>query len=96
MVLERASHTSDDVYEAALAKRWRELGCAAEGAPYVIGGLLRQLEFEGPFAEESPQKHILARAFLDEEHCAGAHGLTEDEKARLRQMRDRALPKHSR
>jgi hypothetical protein len=29
-----------DIYDTSLADQWRETGCAAEGAPYVIEGLL--------------------------------------------------------
>jgi hypothetical protein len=35
---------------------------------------------------------MLAATFLDEEHCPGARGLTNDEKAKLKEIRDRAPP----
>lgn len=80
--------------EAALAKRLLQLGCGVDANPYMIGGLLRQLEVnsERPFAEQSPQVRILAEAFLYDKHCARAHGLTDDEIARLRVIRDRVSP----
>ena len=34
----------------------------------------------------------LAAAFLDEEHCPGARGLTDAEKAKLKAIRDRSFP----
>jgi hypothetical protein len=93
----RSSPTTQ-IYEKHLAGFWREIGCAAEGAPYVLRGLFAQLErsggrvFETPFRTQSPQKLVLAKAFLDEEHCPGARGLTEDEKAKLKEIRDRPPP----
>jgi uncharacterized protein YjbI with pentapeptide repeats len=88
--LERSHTTSDEVYATALGSRLLKLGCAADrdGAPYVIVGLLRQLEGgywddDTFFAEHSQWKRILAKAFLDEEHCTGARGLTDDDKERL-------------
>jgi hypothetical protein len=41
-------------------------------------------------AAQSPQLPHLAAAFLDEEHCPGAHGLTDVEKANLKENRDRS------
>ncbi len=89
-----------DVYEKRLAGIWRETGCAAEGAPYVLRRLLIHWKtwsslFEtesSPFGEGSPQPPALAAAFLDEEHCAGAHGLSDAEKAKLKEIRDRSPP----
>jgi hypothetical protein len=34
----------------------------------------------------------LAKAFLDEEHCPGAHGLSDTDKAKLKKIRDRSPP----
>jgi Pentapeptide repeats (8 copies) len=79
-----------------LAEIWRETGCASQGAPYVLRGLLVRLEFESfPFGAGSPQPRKLAAAFLDEEHCPGAHGLTDAEKAKLKAIRDRSPPPSS-
>jgi hypothetical protein len=94
-----------EVYEKRLARIWRETGCASEGAPYVLRGLLDHLETriapiygghiygaQNPFGPQSPQLPALANAFLDEKHCPGAHGLTEYEKARLKAIRDNFSP----
>jgi hypothetical protein len=59
----------------------------------VIRGLLVRLESKSsPFGAQSPQVPALAKTFLDEEHCPGAHGLTEVDKAKLKAIRDRAPP----
>jgi len=97
------SSPDTEAYEKRVAEIWREAGCAAEGAPYVLRGLLFRLgstilpsylvgSESVPFRSQSPQKPALAKAFLDEEHCLGARGLTEAEKAKLREIRDRSPP----
>jgi hypothetical protein len=87
------SSPATEAYEKRLAEFWRETGCAAEGAPYVIGRLLDHLGSPfSPFSAQSPQVPALAAAFLDEEHCPGARGLTEAEKAKLNAIRDRSPP----
>jgi hypothetical protein len=79
------------LYEKRLAKLWRKIGCVAEDAPYMIRGLLVQLGYwPSPFDEQSPQLPELAKAF--EEHCPGARGLTDAEKATLKEIRDRTPP----
>jgi uncharacterized protein YjbI with pentapeptide repeats len=87
------SSPTTEVYEKRLAGIWEQIGCAAEGAPYVIRGLLAHFAYyRNPFEAQSSQPYKLAQAFLDEEQCPGAHGLTEDEKAKLRATRDRPPP----
>ena len=86
--LEQSSPAAD-AFETIVAEQWRKAGCDAEGAPYVVRGLLRRLE-SGPFEEESPHIPKLAVAFLDEEHRAGARGLTEGETSRLKAIAGRA------
>jgi hypothetical protein len=82
-----------DVYEKRLAEIWRELGCVADKAPYVLRGLLgRMTGVASPFAEQSPQLPALAAAFLDQEHCPSANGLAEAEKTKLKKIRDRPPP----
>jgi uncharacterized protein YjbI with pentapeptide repeats len=81
--LERSSPTLD-MYEKSLAISWQQLGCNASGAPHVIHGLLRQ--FDQRFTPGNPQSAELATAFLDEAHCLGARGLSEEDKARLKQI----------
>jgi uncharacterized protein YjbI with pentapeptide repeats len=77
------------VYEKRLAGIWRETGCAFRGAPYVLRGLLVQIS---RFGAQGPQLPALAKAFLDEKHCPGAHGLSDAEKATLKEIRDRSPP----
>jgi uncharacterized protein YjbI with pentapeptide repeats len=74
-----------DIYEEALAKSLLETGCNTNAAPYVIRGLLRNLYYNR-FQPGSPQPARLAAAFLDEEHCPGAHDLSEEEKIKLRAL----------
>ncbi|MGB6175983.1 MAG: hypothetical protein WBF43_06530, partial [Methylocella sp.] len=80
-----------EAYEKGLAGQWRELGCAAEGAPYVLDGLIYHLRFayDWPF-RQSDAATALAAAFLDEAHCPGAHGLSEADKAALKEIAARA------
>jgi uncharacterized protein YjbI with pentapeptide repeats len=94
--LDRLAQSSPtlEVYEERLAKIWQETGCAAEGAPYALRGLLGRLSQQdsSPFAAPSRHPAELAAAFLDEKHCPGAHGLTDTEKATLKKVRDRPSP----
>jgi hypothetical protein len=71
------------VYEKRLVDQWLEIGCAADGAPFVILGLIDRLD-----RLDGPQGTKLAGAFLDETRCAGARGLPDDAKARLKEIRD--------
>lgn len=93
-------------YFDTLAEKLKEIGCAADGAPYVIAGLMRDagssvmreveveravlldLRFENNLSKEAE----VAAAFLDETKCPGAHRLSEDNKAKLRAIRDRVNP----
>jgi uncharacterized protein YjbI with pentapeptide repeats len=75
-----------DIYENGL----REAGCDKAGAPYVIRRLLEDLSDR--FEENSPRPAALAAMFLDETQCAGANGLTDEDKTRLREIRDRLPP----
>jgi hypothetical protein len=87
------SSPATDVYEKRLAGIWQEIGCSAEWAPYVVRGLLDRWEGSALlFSAQSPQPSVLAAAFLDEEHCPGARGLTDAEKAKLEGLRDRSPP----
>jgi hypothetical protein len=76
-----------DAYEKSLAGIWRETGCAAEGAPYIIQGLFVPLVHHfSPFRDGSDAEKGLAAAFLDEVHCPGAHGLSEANRAKLKKI----------
>jgi hypothetical protein len=56
-----------------LAKQVIRIGCVAEGG-YVIGELIQQLPRRFPF--HAVQKAEVADAFLKEENCSGARGLS--------------------
>ena len=80
------SARSSDSYFSTLAEILKKVGCAAEGAPYVIRGLMR-VTWGNP-----SQAAGIASAFLDETKCPGARGLSEGNKEKLREIRDRSLP----
>jgi len=95
--LAKESEPSAGSYFNTLAKMFKEIGCAADGAPYVIGALIRQVaenavlldrRFEGHRSQEGE----VAAAFLEEAKCPGARGLSEENKATLQEIRDRGLP----
>jgi hypothetical protein len=87
-------------YPETLAKTLEEFGCAADGTPYVIGGLIRRLDerfgvvqfgdLRDLFPDGRQREAEVARAFLDEATCPGARGLSEENKAKLQKIRDRA------
>jgi uncharacterized protein YjbI with pentapeptide repeats len=82
--LAQSSYSFDvDVYEESLAVSLRKTGCDANGAPYVIRGLLWRLDFRIPY----PRQCALAAAFLNARDCPGARGLSEEDKLRLRGIR---------
>jgi hypothetical protein len=86
--LERYAPTLDD-YRKSVAKEWRETGCAAEGAPYVLHALITRLSsyytHMTPITNERDLKKALAVDFLDK-NCAGAHGLSEADKTTLKKF----------
>ena len=67
---------------------------AAEAAPYVLHGLVSRLSSppRSPFRDQTDAAKTLAAAFLDEAHCAGAHGLSEADKAKLKLIVARGAP----
>jgi hypothetical protein len=73
-----------DAHTRMVVEQWRHSGCAVTGAPYVISGLLAYLP-----DVRNRQWSVLACSFLDEASCAGARGLSQDDKAKLRMIRDR-------
>jgi hypothetical protein len=87
----QASFPPVDLYEQTVAERWRTLGCAVEGAPYVLSGLARMMATPSasPFARESKRLPELAADYLKEE-CAGAHGIPESTRTMLVRLRDSA------
>jgi hypothetical protein len=88
------SSPAPEVYAKSIAGQWRELGCAAEGAPYVLHALISRLSIPAisPFRGRSEEAKALASAFLDEAHCPGAHGLSEFDKAELKKIAAPAAP----
>ena len=94
-----SSSPAAETYEKRLAAILQKEGCdeyyeAGLPAPYVLRGLLRNFQNSDAsfFSEQSPQLPNLAKAFLDEERCPGARGLSDAEKAKLEAIRDRPLP----
>jgi hypothetical protein len=83
-----------EVYAKSLAGQWREIGCATEGAPYVLHAFIRRFSDPeiSPFRHQSEQIKLLAKDFLDEAQCPGAHGLTEADKAKLKEIAAPAAP----
>jgi hypothetical protein len=60
---------------------------------FLIGALgFKRTVVNPPFAGDSREVPTLAAAFLDTEHCAGARGLSEDEIAELKAIRDSTRP----
>ena len=101
--LAKESVRSARSYFNTLAKALKAIGCAADGAPYVIGGLIRTggngVELDWRFYSvlsgsfNLSQEAEVAASFLDEANCLGARGLSEEKKAKLREIRDRRFPK---
>ena len=91
------SSPSAEVYYKGLVESLKKIGCTADGAPYVISGLIRnvsrpaadQVLLDDRFEGYPSQEAEVAAAFLDEAKCPGARGLSEENKAKLQQIRDR-------
>ncbi|MFZ3325039.1 MAG: hypothetical protein WA231_03740 [Methylocella sp.] len=90
---ERKSPTPK-AYAKNLAGQWRKIGCAEDGAPYVLNALIDRLSVAdtSPFRDQSDAAKTLASAFLDEAHCPGAHGLSEIARAALKKIAASAPP----
>jgi uncharacterized protein YjbI with pentapeptide repeats len=71
-------------YSMGVANLLREIGCDAEGAPFVISGLLRN--FSNHDKENEKKLAILAVASSNEKYCPGARGLPEEDKAKLQKL----------
>jgi hypothetical protein len=48
--------------------------------------------FGGRFGANRASPAAIARYFLDEANCAGARGLSEEDRSSLREIRDGAVP----
>jgi uncharacterized protein YjbI with pentapeptide repeats len=93
-------------YFNTLAEILKKVGCADDGAPYVIKSFMRPaglgvggvLPVNLVWLDQrfqgvpSQQEAELAAAFLDERKCLGARGLSEETRANLKDIRDRGLP----
>jgi hypothetical protein len=79
---------SPDVYEKSSCRSVAKDRMRARGAPYIVRGLARNF-FSSPyrFRPDSPQLAALTGVFLDEAHCLGAHGLSQNDKIMLGQIR---------
>jgi hypothetical protein len=71
-------------YSMGVANLLREIGCDAEGAPFVISGLLRN--FSNRDSENPKKLAILAAASSNEKYCPGARSLPEEDKAKLQEL----------
>jgi hypothetical protein len=80
-------------HEDNLAQVLIGAGCEVRGAPYIVRRLIWSLDSNGDsdhkFVVNSPQRALLAAAFMDEKNCPGARGLSEEEKVRLANIRGR-------
>jgi hypothetical protein len=74
--------------------RLKKIGCAADGAPYVIKALVRQVNTNQVVLDfrfgniHSPQAVEVATTFLDKTKCPGALGLSEKDKEKLQDILD--------
>ena len=77
-------------YQERLADTLGEIGCKSESAPYVIKGLSHR--FKNALGDDLALARVVVANFVDETRCPGARGLSESEKAVLREIGDRAQP----
>jgi pentapeptide repeat protein len=68
-----------DLFEKGVTQRLRDTGCAAEGAPYVVRGVIRTAI---AFGLSPGELSALAKAFLSKD-CGSAYGLTEADRTKL-------------
>ena len=84
-----ASPPSVDDYNQGAVSALRQTGCNPRGAPYVIRGMIRNLDAR--FGTGNAQLIAVATAFL-EEGCQGARELNEEDRVKLRALRDTLPP----
>jgi uncharacterized protein YjbI with pentapeptide repeats len=83
------SPPSPDEFDKGLAESLLPAGCdEKEGTSHAIRGVLKIFGYR--FENADPPWRKLAAAFLDEAHCPGARGLSNDDKATLKAARDGA------
>jgi hypothetical protein len=78
--LAKDSTPSADSCFNTLVKSFEEIGCAADGSPYVIGGLVRRssgnrVQLDDRFEDNLSQAAEVAAAFLDNAECRGARAV---------------------
>jgi uncharacterized protein YjbI with pentapeptide repeats len=81
------SEDSDIRFDSQLAKQLLEIGCSSKGASYVIRGLLEQ----GRLLSQGERKSMgssLANSFLQQDNCPGGYGLSDSDKASLKEIRE--------
>jgi uncharacterized protein YjbI with pentapeptide repeats len=66
-------------YETEVVRQYEEIGCAADGAPYVLEQLLYMIRGQSFFAKDSPRRPQLAAELL-KESCAGNRGLSQEDR----------------
>jgi len=82
----QSSSLTLNAYEDELFNQWQRIGCAADGAPYVLTAQTRMLQhWRSPFRVDSVQPARLAAEFLKDD-CAGARGLSEDTREILKAL----------
>jgi uncharacterized protein YjbI with pentapeptide repeats len=82
----QSSSLTRSAYEKELFNQWQRIGCAVDGAPYVLTALIKRLQYSmSPFEYNSPELERLEAEFLKED-CAGARGLSEDIKEKLKEL----------
>ena len=82
----QSSSLTQSAYEEELFNQWQRIGCAADGAPYVLTAQTRMLQhWRSPFRVDSVQPARLAAEFLKDD-CAGARGLSEDTREILKAL----------
>jgi len=80
-------------YPDRLVEMLKDIGCNASGAPFVISGLIGQLDDR--FHGDQGRQAKVADKFLDIPSCDGARNLSEDDKEDLMETRSETkwLPK---
>jgi uncharacterized protein YjbI with pentapeptide repeats len=85
----QSSSVTLSAYEEELFNQWQRIGCAADGAPYVLTALIKTLQSHlSPFKYNSSQLERLEAEFFKED-CVGARGLSEDTKEILKVLSPR-------
>ena len=100
----QVSSPDPDLYAQRLAQLWRQIGCAADGAPFVLSNLAKfmspppglptgivealRIGEKWPFADDSAHVPQLVTDFLKED-CAGARGISERIRTTLMKLRAR-------